>query len=120
MKRADAICSAYTASAKPAVNPRSYREIDAYVRKTLPLYAAALQKLEALEPSKSDEAAVRGWIAADRRVAKALHDLGDAAQRRDFPSVTAAASRGQLAGSQSRRAADGLRMRICAQLVSGR
>lgn len=120
MKRADAICSAYTASTRPAVNPRSYREIDGYVRKTLPLYEAALRKLEALESPKGDQVVVRQWLAADRRVSKALHDLGDAAQRRDFPSVTAAASRAQLAGSQSRRAAAGLGMRVCAQLVSGR
>jgi hypothetical protein len=120
VKRADAICSAYTASTKPAVNPRTYHAIDAYVRKTLPLYEAALRELDALEPPKSDEAAVQKWLAADRRVAKALHDLGDAAQRRDFPSVTAAASRAQLAGSQSRRAAGVLGMRVCAQLVSGR
>ena len=33
------------------------------------------------------------WLAADRRVAKATRELGVAAQRRDFPSVTAAASR---------------------------
>jgi hypothetical protein len=120
VKQADAICSAYTASTKPVVNPRSYRQLDAYVGKTLPLYTAALRKLEALEPPKDEAAAVQAWIAADRRVAKALHDLGDAAQRRDFPSVTAAASRAQLAGSQSRRAADGLGMRVCAQLVSAR
>jgi hypothetical protein len=120
VKRADAICSAYTASTKPIANPQTYREIDAYVRKTLPLYDAALGELEALEPPKGEEAAVRGWLAADRRVANALHDLGDAAQRRDFPSVTEAASRTQLAGSQSRRAAAGLGMHVCAQLVNGR
>jgi hypothetical protein len=120
VKRADAICSAYTTSTKPIVNPLTYREIDAYVRKTLPLYDAALRKLDALEPPKGDDDAVREWLAADRRVAKALHDLGDAAQRRDFPSVTEAASRTQLAGSQSRRAAAGLGMHVCAQLVNGR
>jgi hypothetical protein len=120
VKRADAICSAYRASTSPVAHPRSYREIDSYVRKTLPLYAAALRQLEALEPAKGDEAAVGAWLAADRRIAKALHDLGVGAQRRDFPSVTAAASRAQLAGSQSRRVAFRLGMRVCAQLVSGR
>ncbi len=120
MKRADAICSAYTASTKPILRPRTYAQIDAYVRKTLPLYQAALQKLEALEPPSSDEAEVRAWLAADRRVAKAVHDLGDAAQRRDFPSVTAAAARAQLAGGESRSAAGSLGMRVCAQFVSGR
>jgi len=120
VKRADAICSAYTASTRPVVNPRTYRAVDAYVRKTLPLYEAALQQVEALKPPKDDDEAVGEWLAADRRVAKALHDLGDAAQRRDFPSVTEAASRAQLAGSQSRRAASGLGMRVCAQLVSRR
>ena len=120
MKKADAICSAYTGRTKAVVQPRSYDQIVKYVAKTLPLYEAALRRLEALEPPSSDEEAVRTWLAADRRVAKALHDLGDAGQRRDFPAVTAAASRAELAGSQSREAAAGLGMTVCARLVSGR
>ena len=71
--------------------------------KTLPLYEAALRKLEALKPPSSDDAAVRAWLAADRRVAKARAAISaSAAQRRDFPGVTAAAARAQLAGSESR------------------
>ena len=102
------------------MRPRTYREIVAYVRKTLPLYEAALRRLEALRPPSGDTDAVRRWLAADRQVAKAVRDLGDAAERRDFPSVTAAASRAQLAGSESRRAAAGLGMHVCAQLVGAR
>lgn len=90
------------------------------MQRTLPLYEAALRKLEALEVPADDRSAVRAWLAADRRVAKALHDLGDAAQRRDFPSVTAATARLQLAGSDARRAAAGLGLKVCARLVSGR
>jgi hypothetical protein len=86
------------------------------VNKTLPLYEAALRKLEALKPSPGDAVSVKAWLAADRRVAKALRNLGDAARRRDFPSVTAAASQAQLAGSQSRQAAAALGMRVCARL----
>ena len=102
------------------MRPTSYGQIVKYVAKTLPLYEAALRKLEALKPPSSDEQAVRTWLAADRRVAKAVHDLGDAAQRRDFPGVTAAAARAQLAGSASREAAAALGMTVCARLVSGR
>jgi len=120
VRRADAICAAYTASTKPAIQPRRYGQIVAYVNKTLPLYAAALQKLAQLEPPPSDADAVQAWLAADRSVAKAVRELGVAAQRRDFPSVLAAASRAQLAGSRSRRAAAGLGMHVCATLVSGR
>jgi hypothetical protein len=120
VKKADAICSAYTSRTKAVVQPRSYDQIVKYVATTLPLYEAALRRLEALQPPSSDEEAVRAWLAADRRVAKAVHDLGDAGQRRDFPAVTAAASRAQLAGSQSREVAAGLGMTVCARLVSGR
>jgi hypothetical protein len=116
VKRADAVCSAFRSSAATPKRPRTYAEIDAYVRKTLPLYEAALRKLEELEPPKADAAAVRTWLAADRRVAKAMHDLGESALRRDFPSVTEAASRVQLAGGESRRAAAGLGMNVCAKL----
>ena len=44
---------------------------------------------------------MQAWLAADRRVARSVRRLGDAAERRDFPAVTAAASRAQLAGSES-------------------
>jgi hypothetical protein len=116
VKRADAICSAYRSSTRSLSQPRTYTQIDAYVKKTLPLYEAALRELESLEPSSRDRLAVRAWLAADRRVARALHDLGEAALRRDFPSVSTAASRVQLAGGDSRRAAAELGMRVCAQL----
>jgi hypothetical protein len=120
VKRADAICAAYADATKPVARPRSYTEIVEYVRKTLPLYEAALRRLKVLRPPSPDEATVHRWLAADRRVAKAIHSLGDAAERRDFPAVTTAASQAQLAGSQSRRAATALGMQVCARLPSGR
>ena len=118
MKRADAVCSAYASQTKGLPQPRSYTQIVNYVNKTLPIYEAALRKLQALKPSSSDAKAVKTWLAADRRVAKALRNLGDAAQRRDFPSVTAAASQAQLAGSQGRQAAAALGMSVCARLAT--
>ena len=120
MKRADAVCTAYRAQVPATARPKSYTEIVRFVDKSLPYYEAALRKLEALEPPKGDAAAVRSWLAADRRVAKAVRELGEAARRRDFPSVTEAASRAQLAGSQSRRAAAGLGLQVCAKLATGR
>jgi len=118
VKRADAVCSAYNARVKPRViTPRSYDAIERYVRATLPLYTAALQKLSALKAPSSDAQAVRAWLAADRRVAHAIRALGVAAQQRNFPAVSAAASRAQLAGSESRQAATTLGMRVCGTLV---
>jgi hypothetical protein len=114
------VCSAYGAQTKGLQRPRAYTQIVLYVDKTLPLYEAALRRLEALKPPSSDTAPVRAWLAADRRVARAVSDLGDGARRRDFPSVTSAAARAQLAGSQSREAAAGLGMHVCAQLATGR
>jgi hypothetical protein len=120
VKRADAVCSAYASQTKGLTQPRSYTQVENYVSKTLPLYEAALRKLETLKPPAGDAVAVKAWLAADRRVGKALRNLGDAARRRDFPSVTAAASQAQLAGSQSRQAAAALGMRVCAHLPSAR
>jgi hypothetical protein len=91
-----------------------------YVSRTLPIYEAALRKLEALKPPPSDAKAVKAWLASDRRVGRAIRALGDAAQRRDFPSVTTAASEAQLAGSQSRQAAAALGMHVCARLATSR
>jgi hypothetical protein len=120
VKRADAVCSAYNARVKPRViTPRSYDAIERYVDNTLPLYMAALQKLSALEPPSSDAQAVRSWLAADRRVARAVRALGVAAQQRNFPAVNAAASRAQLAASESRQAAAGLGMHVCGTLTRG-
>jgi hypothetical protein len=120
VKRADAICAAYADATKPVARPRSYTEIVAFVRKTLPLYEAALRRLKVLRPPSADAATVDLWLAADRRVAKAVRSLGEAAERRDFPSVTAAASQAQLAGSDSRRSATALGMNVCARLSSDR
>jgi hypothetical protein len=118
VKRADAVCSAYNSRVKPRViTPRSYNAIERYVAGTLPLYTAALEKLTALKPPSSDAQAVQAWLAADRRVAKAVRALGVAAQQRNFPAVSAAASRAQLAASESRQAAAGLGMHVCATLA---
>ena len=120
MKRADAVCSAYQAQTRPVVTPRSYDAIIRWGRQTLPIYAAALRKLSALEPPAADAAAAAAWLAADRKVQKATRDLVAAAQRRDYPSVTAAASRAQLAGSASRAAAATLGLQVCGSLAAGR
>jgi hypothetical protein len=120
VKHADAVCSAYTEQTKVFLRPRSYTQIVQYVDKTLPLYEAALRKLEALKPPSGDSAAVQAWLAADRNVAKAVRALGEGARRRDFPSVTVAAAGAQLAGSESRQAAANLGMHVCATLATAR
>jgi hypothetical protein len=88
------------------------------VSSTLPLYMAALQRLSALKPPSSDAQAVRAWLAADRRVAHAVRALGLAAQQRNFPAVSAAASRAQLAASESRQTAAALGMHVCGILAA--
>jgi hypothetical protein len=119
VKRADAVCSAYNARVKPRViTPRSYDAIERYVDSRLPLYMAALEKLSALEPPSSDAQAARAWLAADRRVARAVRALGVAAQQRNFPAVSAAASRAQLAASESRQAASALGLHVCGTLAA--
>ena len=113
VKKADAVCSAYRAQTTPLLSPRSYDAIVAWGRKTLPLYAAALQKLRALQPPQADEQAVQAWLRSDVRVQKATRALIVAAQKRDYPSVSAAASEAQLAGSESRQAAATLGLQVC-------
>jgi hypothetical protein len=63
---------------------------------------------------------VRSWLAADRKVQAAVRDLVAAAEKRDFPSVSAAASQAQLAGSESRSAATSLGMTVCGNFATGR
>jgi hypothetical protein len=120
VKKADAICAAYRNGTKGSSAPRTYVEIVAFVQKTLPLYEAALRRLEALKPPSGDADAVRAWLAADRAVARATRDLGDAGERRSYPGVTAAFGRAELASSRARRAASGLGMKVCGVLVSAR
>ena len=115
VRRADAICSAFRATAVPIARPRNYAAIVAYVNKTLPLYEAARRKLEALQPPAKDEASARTWLAADRGIAKALHDLGEAGLRRDFAGVSAAAGTVQAEGVTSRDAATALGLQVCSQ-----
>jgi hypothetical protein len=113
VKKADAVCSAYRAQTTPAVSPRSYDGIVAWGRRTLPIYAAALRRLRQLQPPRADEQTVHAWLAADARVQRATRDLVEAAQKRDYPSVSAAVSRAQLAGSESRQAATTLGLQVC-------
>jgi len=100
------------------VTPRSYDAVVQWGRRTLPIYAAALQKLERLRPPAADADAVRSWLAADRKVALAVRDLVAAAEKRDFPSLSEAASRAQLAGSRSRSEATSLGMQVCGSLAT--
>jgi hypothetical protein len=85
----------------------------AYVNNDLPLYEAALQKLNELKPPQSDAASARRWLAADRRVASAVRELGLAAQRHDFPAVSDAAAQLQQAEVESRRQATALGLQVC-------
>ena len=94
-------------------HPRAYAQVVAFANRTLPLYTAALQKLEALKPSHADEASFDGWLAADRRAATALRDLGEAGLRHDYPGASAAVVRLQEAALASRGAADGLGVTAC-------
>jgi hypothetical protein len=116
VKQADAICSAFAAHAQPLPRPRRYEQVAAYVAKNLPLYEAALRKLEALQAPPQDRPAVARWLGADRRIAAALHDLGDAALRHDYPALTAAALRVESAGFASREAAGTLGLHTCGGL----
>lgn len=118
VKHADAICSAYRTQTPPLARPRSYDAIVSWGAKTLPLYAGALEKLEALKPPRADAAQAQAWLAADRKVQLAVRDLVAAAQKRDFAAVSAAASRAQLAGSDSRRAAQALGLQICGTVAT--
>jgi hypothetical protein len=113
VKKADAVCSAYRSQTPPLLSPRSYDAVVAWGRKTLPLYAGALEKLRGLQPPQADEQTVHTWLAADTRVQAATRDLVVAAQKRDYPSLSAAASRAQLAGSESRQAATTLGLQVC-------
>ncbi|HZR94531.1 MAG TPA: hypothetical protein VFA56_02480 [Gaiellaceae bacterium] len=120
VKKADAVCTAYrgaTAGVKP---PRTYNGVVAYVRKTLPVYESALRRLEALKPPSRDADAVRRWLAADRRIVKAMRDLAVAGERRDYPAINVALAKIDLASSAARDASLGLGLHVCTRLVTAR
>lgn len=113
VKRADAVCSAFRKAAIPIARPRDYAAIVTYVNKTLPLYEAARLKLAALKPPTQDLPIVRTWLVADKNIAVALHDLGEAGLRHDFAGVSAAAGTVQAEGVASRHAAAALGLQVC-------
>jgi hypothetical protein len=113
VQRADAVCHAFRAAVGPTARPRTYDGIVAYVNRTLPLYEAARQRLAALKPPTQDAATARDWLSADQRIATALHDLGEAALRRDFAAVNAATATVQAEGVTSRHAATALGLKVC-------
>lgn len=98
----------------PVPHPRSYAQVVAFVNANLPLYEAALRKLEALKPSSADEIAFNHWLADDRQAAAALRALGLAGQRHDFPGAAAAVDKLQTAALASRNDADALGVIACA------
>ena len=116
MQRADAVCSAYAAGAQPLPKPTKYAQVTAFVDRNLPLYEAALRKLEALKPPSQDAVGVGQWLVQDRRVAGALHALGEAALRHDYPGVTGAIQTLQSAGLASSRAADAVGLQVCGRI----
>jgi hypothetical protein len=112
--RADAVCSAYQAKVVLLSHPASYDDVVAYVDRTLPLYVAALDRLEGLKPAASDEPAVRTWLRADRKVAAAIRKLRDAAMRHDPAATSDASAAMQAAGLAGTRAAAALGLKSCA------
>ena len=90
--------------------PRSYAQVVSFANRTLPLYTAALRKLEALRrPSMhGDEAGFNSWLAADRQAATALRDLAlGGGMRHDFPGTSAAVNRLQMEAALASRGACG-------------
>lgn len=114
VERADAICAAYAAKVKLLTHPKSYDAVVAYVERTLPLYVAAVDKVEALKPPRRDEASVRAWLAADRKVQAALRTLRAAAMRHDLAATNEASNALQAASLAARQAAAGLGLETCA------
>jgi hypothetical protein len=114
VSRADAVCTAYRSKVALLTHARTYNEVIAYADKTLPLYMAALDKLQALRPPSSDEPAVRRWLAADEKVATAIGRLRDAAMRHDPAATNDASAEMQAAGLTGTRAAAALGLSSCA------
>jgi hypothetical protein len=114
VRRADAVCSTYAGTVPLLTRPRSFAAVQSYVERTLPLYLSALDELEALKPPRQDEAAVRAWLAADRRVVTALRNLRAAALRHDLAATNGASDALQAASLAARRAAGDLGLQVCA------
>ena len=112
--RADAVCRAYDTKVALLSRPASYDDIVAYVGKTLPLYVAALDKLNALEPPKDDEAAVRAWMTQNAKVETELRSLRTAAMNRNLANTNDASTAVQSASLASRQAASALGLADCA------
>jgi hypothetical protein len=112
--RADAVCSAYQNKVALLTHVRTYDDVIAYADKTLPLYMAALDKLRALRPPSSDEPAVRRWLAADGKVARAIGRLREAAMRHDPAATNDASAEVQAAGLAGTSAAAALGLQSCA------
>lgn len=113
VRQADAICSAYQAKVELLTHPTSYDDVIAYVQKTLPLYVAALDKLRALDAPAADEAGMKAWLAANRRVEAAVRKLRDAAMRHDPAATNDASAAIQAASLASRKAAAALGLETC-------
>jgi len=115
VQQANEICSAYNKQVKGLVQPTSVTEIESYARKVLERYRTALAQLEALKPPKDDAVTVNQWLSTDRRIAKDVAAIADAAQARRLPAVESATDQARIHNTASDRLARELGLTACAK-----
>lgn len=113
VKRANAICTSYRAAVKKLPRPNSVTEIETYARRSLVRYRTALAQLEALKPPQEDAVTAGQLLATDRKIAKDVEAIADAARDRKIPAVQTATAQAAADNARSDRLAAELDLTAC-------
>ena len=93
LRRADAICAKYERRLAALPEPRTLRDVPAFIERGVPLAKEELAELDELRPPEGDEAEVDRLLAQVRETTAELERLGEAAAARDRAGARAAAER---------------------------
>ena len=100
-KRADALCTRYTADLRRLGQPKSFAELAAFTDKAVPLAQRLIDDTKKLEPPEEEQALVDRWSAENQKIVDAIKDLGDAARKNDQKAAQAALDAGNAANERS-------------------
>ncbi len=114
LRQADAICATYARRLDAIPEPRTLRDVPAYVERGVPLAEEELSELEDLRPPEPLEPEVGRLLDSVRTTIAALERLGEAAASRERDETQTAATEVEEASVRAARLADELGLERCA------
>ena len=101
VRQADAICAKYERRLEALREPRTLRDVPAFIERGVPLAKRELAEFEELRPPEGDQAEVERLLTQVEETIAELERLGEAAAARDRAAAQTAAARVEEAGAEA-------------------